>query len=350
MSDLLAVDAAPPGVVDRSTIERYATCPAQAIAIERGLVRDDSLAAESGSAVHEALSRATADYMQSRGNLTLDDLRDDVLQGVAGSRPDIQPDAIAGVRASVWSWARFLKGIHHENILRFDGGDGDRSGQVAWNLDDLQMRVTAEVDLLFAGPSPQVIHEIDYKSGHAFWTAREVATAFQFQLHGWLLLHTYPGVDAVECRIWNTRLNSLTYGVTFKRSDLYNLEYRVHEAAALKRRHEATEFADAETWPEWDRCSGCAAAAICPAAARPIADAAADPARLVDELVARKANVAALEKLAAAIVERTGRDILTPAGNAFGAGKMRKPRKPTLSLYTHGKADNGESTGGNDGC
>jgi hypothetical protein len=342
--DALVVDAPVYTVIDRSQLERWTVCPAQATAIERGLVRDDSLDAESGSAVHLALSRTTDDYVASRGNLSIDELRDEVMQSVGLSRPDIQPGAIEGIRASAWSWGKFLKSIHHQNILRFDGGDGEKTGQLSWDLPDLQIRVTSEVDLLYAGPSEKLVHEVDYKSGHKRHGTIDVATSFQFQLHAWLILHNYPDIDAVEIRVWNTRFNNQTYPVLFRRSDLYYFDLRVHEAAALKRQHEKTEFAQAETWPAVERCELCAAAGICPAASRQIAEAAADPARLVDELVAREENIARLRRLASAIVQRTGRDITTPAGNAFGTGKARKARKPTMSIYSStGKAEeNGE--------
>lgn len=318
--------------VDRSTLENYANCPAMGRFIETGSVLTATNATESGNAAHAALSAGVREWIDSRGQIGVTDLREMVLQAAAASNPDVQPDAIRAVKFTVWQWAKFITGIHPGNILRFDGGSADLSGQIAADMVDLGLRITSEVDLLYAGPSKSLIHEIDYKSGRKHWTAAAVADSFQFALHAWLLLQLYPSVDAIEIRVWCTRSNSLTYGVEWPRSEIYNLGHRVRSAAVAYKRWQNVAPDQCEAWPTIEKCGFCPAASICPAPGRAIRDPARDPETMVDCLVAMEAQADAIRTQLGAIVDQTGEDITTQNGNAFG---VRKPsnRKPTKSLY-----------------
>ena len=81
--------------LDRSLLERCATCPFQARAILDGRVNDSSHAANSGQAVHDAISATITDYIEANGQYEPADLRNMLEQNLRGARPDIQPDAIA---------------------------------------------------------------------------------------------------------------------------------------------------------------------------------------------------------------------------------------------------------------
>lgn len=332
-------------VVDRSTLQRVCECPAQARFIEDRRVRDTSDEAESGSAVHEAFSRVTTAYVESRGQMGVNDIKEELLQLACASRPDIQPDVIAAVRGCAWNWAKFLNGIHHDNVLRWDGGEGDRSGQLAHDFPEFRLRPTTELDLLYVSASSEVLEIIDYKSGWKTWRHDDVADSFQFAMQAWLCLHNYPDVQAVRVRVWNTRLNNLTYAVTYTRADLYALDWRVRSACQAYHENRDRKPEDCATWPTVTKCSMCGAAALCPAASREIQEGALDAAGLVDEIVVRRANLAALEKIAAGIVKRTGQDIVTPAGNCFGTGRPKRKQAPKMEPYSIAKDDDdGESS------
>jgi hypothetical protein len=73
-----------------------------------------------------------------------------------------------------------------------------------------------------------------------------------------------------------------------------------------------------------------------------------DACGLVDEIVAREANLKALQKIAAGIVKSTGRDIETPAGNYFGMGRPKRKQAPKMESYSLKKDDDdGESSSDN---
>lgn len=335
MIDELVAEAPSLPYVDRSTLERFVSCPAMARYVQTKQVITSSFEADSGNAVHDALSIATQEWVSSAGRMGVRDLSESLMQFVAASRPDVQPDAIEALRFCAWPWARFLSDIHPENIIRFDGGEGDRSGQLAFDMPDLGLRITSEVDLLYAGPSKEVIHEVDYKSGRKVWFERDVGDSFQFCVHAWLILHNYPDVEEVEIRVWSTRRagSGITRSVRFKRDDLYHYDHRLRSAAMAYKRWRDTPPEQCDYQPQVERCSLCPAAALCPATGRDIREAAMDRAGLLGRIVATSAVLAKLTDLAEAIVDQDGEDIIGD-GVAFGLGKPSSNRKPTKKLYT----------------
>lgn len=315
--------------VDRSSLERAGECPRQARFIESGRVLSTTFPMESGNAVHNAISQTVTEYVQSQGALSPPDLQEFLRQQLAASRPDLQGDAMEGCRASIYGISRYLTNLHYKNIRRWDGGQGEQSGQLAWDLEDLGLRVTSELDLLHDGPSEEVIHELDWKSGHEKWTSDKVADSFQFQLHAYLVLHNFPDVQAVNIRVWNTRFNQATYSVLFKRESLYNYDYRVRQAALAYLKTQGKTPEACEAWPTVTKCEGCPAAALCDCTKLPEGS----PEQWVDKLVALESQAAGLKKLAAAHVKRTGRDITTQLGNCFGTMKPKAKRAPTMDTY-----------------
>lgn len=274
-------------VVDRSTLERYSTCPAAARFIEAGMVLDSSLAAASGEEVHQAIGRAITSYVDSRGVLSTADVRGELEANVLSSRPDVQPDAIRGLLRSVWGIAEYITKRHPDNILRWDGGDGDRSGQLAVDLPGL-CRVTSELDLLHATPAPKVLGEVDWKSGRGAFGIDRIADSFQFQVHAWLVLSTYPEVDCLEVRVWHTRSGFAQYPVSFARKDMPKWTARIRAAVGLWWTHRLTPPTEAPAWPAVEKCRLCPAAAVCPAGVAG-AGVAANPVQAVDNLIAMEA-------------------------------------------------------------
>jgi CRISPR/Cas system-associated exonuclease Cas4 (RecB family) len=328
-NDLLAsfidLDEAPAiTVLDRSTLERYATCPAQAKFIETGRVMDRSAAAESGNAVHEALSAGVRAYVASRASLNPQELRAEVENAVLSARPDIQPDAVRGLRASLWAWAKWLHGLHPENILRFDGGEGVRSGQLAIDIPGV-VRVTSELDFLHSGPSPKLLHEVDWKSGWKSWTVNSIRDSFQFQLHALLVLENYPDVDGLSVTVWDTRRNRRSWPVEFTRADLPAIRARVMSAAGewWRAQHE-----EPPTWPTVDKCSKCPAAMLCPASGE-----SSTVEETVDALAPLEAKVKLMRSFLSVKVGMRGEDIVTEAGNCFGFGKPKRAGRKVAELY-----------------
>jgi hypothetical protein len=330
-SDFLVVEE--PLLADRTTIQNFDECPAKAKFIADGRVMTSSHDAEVGNAIHAAFGEVLTEYVESRGNLGVTDLVDTTVQLLCASRPDVQSDALRSARPSLWAWAKYVNGIHWQNILRYDGGDGEHSGQLAWDLEDMNVRVTSEVDFLHTGRAPELVTEIDYKTGHKLHTAADIEASFQFAMHAWLILENYPQVECVSIRVWNTRVNNLTYGVNWKRADLYQLQFRIRQSVTNWLRYRDKPAEECPTWPTVEKCLWCPAAALCPAIPADVQKLTADPDWLVETMVATQAKLDALEKIATGIVESTGRDIVTASGAAFGTQKPKANRKPTKSLY-----------------
>lgn len=312
-------------LVDRSTAERWATCPWMAKECEQGRGGPVGIAAESGSAIHDCLSAVTASWVASRGAMSLSDLREELVFELCRTRPDIQPEAIKGCQASVWQWAKFIEGIHPENVLRFDGGKGDRCGQLAFDIPDLGARITGEVDLLTASPSPEVIEHVDYKTGHQPYWVSDVQDSFQMQFYAVLILENYPDVKAVRTRIWCTRINRITHAVYFNRDKLHQYKVRIRSALEQRRQH----YDNPPPWPTVEKCSQCQVAARCPVASYPIG---AEPVDVLRDLIAVEARADALRQRLTAHVDATGQDVRLN-GVAFGRSKPKAERKSPATLY-----------------
>ena len=63
MSDFIVEQ---PLIVDRSTLERYATCPLQARMTDLGYARHAGKAAVSGEEVHKAISATVQNYIDTK--------------------------------------------------------------------------------------------------------------------------------------------------------------------------------------------------------------------------------------------------------------------------------------------
>jgi hypothetical protein len=250
-----------------------------------------------------------------------------------GSRSDVQPEAIKCARASLYEWSRYIVNLSPANILRWDGGKGERSGQLSWDMPDLGLRITSEIDLLHASPSPELVIEVDYKGGNKLYSVADVAASFQLSaVHPWLILHNYPHVNAVMVKVWNTRRNRVTYPVEIRREQLSEIAARIRSAALYWKQYHNSLPENAPTWPSLEKCSMCECAAICPAANRDMAQLVGDERGFVDQMVATEAALAKMKDLAKARVKQLERDLEGSGSNRFGTHKV-KERSPTATLY-----------------
>lgn len=319
--------------IDRTTAENW-DCPFKGKAIEDGRAAPVGILAESGQAVHDSFASVVLDWVESHGALEPRDMALDTEFALRNARPDIQPEALRAGRPSVWPWARFISEILPENILRFDGGEKiGRSGQLAWDIPDLGVRYTSELDLLYAGPSPVVLHETDYKGGWKGWTADDVYSSFQFQSHAALVLVNYPKIECLSVEIWNTRANRRTYPVEFTRRNLPDYQARIRNQLELRRTH----FADPPAWPWQEKCRICPAAALCPVRTYPIGE---KPEDVLRQIIAIDAAADALREHLKAHVDATGRDVRC-GSVCFGRSKPPSTRKPNAVMYELSTKENG---------
>ncbi len=327
----------PPAILDRSTVERYAVCPFQGVAVETGMVADVTEAAASGITAHEVLSDTVA--------AVLDDAPDAAGEGLAAaqmSRPDVQPDVLEAVRWSLRGLVHYLRYLDVDqypaprrnpaDILRHDAGQGERSGQLACDILPA-VRLTSRLDLLMPGPDKWTVDETDFKTGFTVYNAGTVAHSFQFQLHALLIFKTYPSCNFVRIRVWHTRFNSLTRWAEFRRDRIGDLEGRVLTAIRARELALAGNAAGetVETWPTAEKCEQCPARQRCPRVAGGawrIMDGAADFAKATEVMAI---ELAAREKALITYAKEHG-PIQLGDGRLFGLPPV-KPKKPTAASY-----------------
>lgn len=293
--------------------------------------------ANTGTAGHLAISQTVTAYIDSHGSLNRTELVDFMIARLHDARPDVQPDVIAACKASVWSVAKLIVEQHHDNILRYDGGEktltDDRSGQIAHAIDHLKVIATCELDLLFSTASKSVLDYVDYKSGWKHWSEESVKRSFQFQFYPWLILQNYPAVECVRVTIWDLRRNRRTYPIEVTREhDMDAIGIRVAHAAGLAKRWAGKNPESVEAWPARDKCSICPAAHLCDALDGDIQAVSESPEKMLQLLVNLETKSDALKKMLKQAVIRSGQDIVLPTGEAFG---FRKPSsRKTASLYS----------------
>lgn len=317
---------------DRSILETAAECPRQARFIELGLVNHVNGFMFSGQESHDAIGEVIGDYVESRGQTGFKDTQELLLQRASASRPDVQPDVIKSLERSAYSIAKYIHEIHPENIRCWDGGRGEHSSQLAYDMEEFGLRITSELDLLHDSESAEVLTEVDFKSGFALWRHGDVRSAFQFQLHALLVAAKFPTIKALEVKIWNTRLNSLTYPVLFKldSESLYPIKYRVRNAALAYFKTRSKEPNDCEAWPLVEKCECCPAAHLCDASKFRNDE---SPEQIVDKIVILESQANGLRKVAQKFVKDSGKEIVTPLGNCFGNDKPKRKMSPKFDVY-----------------
>lgn len=320
--------------IDRSDLEEWAVCPMRAL-LGIGRKKSVGIIAEVGNASHDAISQTISSFVDSQGALNPHDLMLELETNFRSARPDLQPDVIKSLCRSAYAISRIIGDEHYQNILRYDGGAGELTGQLAHDIEDIGVRVTSELDLLMSTPSPEVVQVYDWKSGHKQWNEDDVFKSFQFQLQAWLVLQNYPDVQMVRVSIFNTRTNTKTYSVEFKRHNLADYDSRIRYAATLFVTY--SDKSTAPTWPASDKCDTCPVALWCDAAGGDVNEVKQDPEYWVDQLVALEAKKKAIEKALGPICLGRGQDIVTKSGNAFGFDKPKRSVKPKPTSYSSGK-------------
>jgi hypothetical protein len=336
----------PPILLDRSTLERGGViCPQQEFWIRNGAVGTDSIDTTCGDEVHKILS--TVCRMRQDEGVQLRELVDYMDAAAQTSRPDVQPLVITSLNRAAWPIARMIcqhyngQDRHPDDLIAYDGGAGDRSGQLAADLipaddDRAAVRLTSELDLLMATASDEELDWVDWKSGWKWWTASDVKDAFQFQFHSWLIFHRFPTVQRLNCRVFMTREAIATSPVTFHRDrDFWQIHKRLMTATEIYLELIGDESEDVPAWPTPEKCAICPAASRCSLASRPAADVATNPASALLQYVAVQAAADQLKANLTTFVRKLGQDL--EAGTvAFGANKPKAQRAAVLDVYEIG--------------
>lgn len=319
-------------IVDRSTLERYATCPRQGrfTDIYKPIPNDEMA---SGIEAHDVISKCIGYYIESSMSMSPAELKDQILVEARQCRPDLQPDVMQALSRSAWSIAEYIANLPINAIICHDGGKGSKSGQLAMDL--AACRITSECDLLHATASKEVVQLIDWKTGHKYWTESDVANAFQFQMLALLIFDNFPDVKCVRVSIWNTRSNTKTYSVEFTRERHFEQIFsRVSTASGLYYAYHEQEIEETPHFRKASACEMCQYAFQCWG----IDGAGFCPQVNADNLLFQlhQCQIAAghIEAKLRAMVAAEGSDVIGDlAGLCYGSGKPKADRRPTMSLY-----------------
>lgn len=340
----------PPIILDRSTLERWATCPHQAAQIERGMVTAGGADADSGNAAHEILARAC--FHRHVNGVDAKGLREFIEDAAVRSRPDVQPDVIAALRRA-FPVAQLLcshsTGTDRapEDLLRYDGGSGEHAGQIAGVIvaapeDGSRgpVLLTCELDLLLASKSAEELELVDWKSGRRHWTATDVEESFQFQFYSWLIFYNYPTVNRVSVRVFLARDGLCTSAVEFTRErHVWPIQNRLLSAVELYLQHNRTNVLQVPAWPSPDKCSLCPVANLCATAHAPERDLAVDPEGYLRQYVVLRTAAAKMKRTLTAARKKRGKDF--DFGDVkFGSDKPKTPRAAVCDVY--GGTDDGD--------
>lgn len=327
--------------IDRSTLERFAKCPHQGVLVRRGPKQPAGEAAAVGTAIHEAISRIFADYVEHGAEWKPRDVAEMLEAELMQSPPDVQAEVMDAMRGRIWDLSRLIAEISPANIIGFDGGKTnpdpryDKSGQLSHIFDfPVKWKGTLEFDLIHRTPAPTVLQVTDYKSGHAVWTPTKIAKHFQFRFGALIVFQNFPEVQEVHFVVWAPRRGGSTQPVVFKRERMREWMAEVHSAAVEYFKHKDSLPELVPALPGEEKCSWCPVKLQCRKVWEPARAVAEDPAGFADRLYVIEAALKEGKKLATAYIKQTGDDIRSPNGPGIGyKNPKKKAYAPTLQIY-----------------
>lgn len=356
-------------IVDRSTLEQYASCPLGA-RLKEEKCRSTGVIAVSGTVSHDAISETIKHYVESflhpesgegSGALPARAIRERLEQHIFSGRPDVQPDVIAAMKYFTWKFSEYIAAISPLDIIAFDGGQDvfthipsrDELGEVIRRDDDsivteprcmsgqLDMefnygrrivRVTCEVDLLHETRTKGLVKLVDWKTGFSEYTESVIENDFQLGcVYPLLVLDSCPDAAAVDVVVANTRSSQWTMPVRFYRSDMPSMMARVSSAVNLFMQNRKLPIESVAAHPSREACRLCSAAAFCRVCDEDIKSIKADPVKACDRLYALHRAIEEIEDTLKTCCK--GGDIITPGGNCYGFNKPKRKTKPKAALY-----------------
>ena len=321
-----------PIILDRSTLERYSTCPQQAYLtmifeslkaeasglemffwekeritnadtalIERmkksALYSTTNKACDIGTEIHSLIEQAF-----KACNNDLEVIPQWFVDNLPTIRPDIQPLAIQHARHVADTLANFhvnLLGIEQQLSIVF--------------LPETPMRpaiiVTMRYDLL--GSGIKSLHIADFKTGFKRRTNSETADSFQAQFGAWLLWQQPEYKEVLKVHFWfyESLWGTKAYACFDRDEEHPRLPGLTTQQAIQGRVKETVELFirnNQEAWPTEDKCCWCGMLPFCKLAdmeAKTIAD---DPKLYVDKMVVLDEMLGRMKKAATAWVKAKG--------------------------------------------
>lgn len=337
-------DEPQPEILDRSTLERWANCPQQAYHVAKRQIDDCSYPTVIGTECHSLIANAIATVADSDSIVRPYEFADGLKAVCTPARADVQTRVTDIIRRCAWTLGKLICERASSDIIRFDGGKGNLSGQLGWDITP-HRRVTGEVDLLLATPSREQVELWDWKSGWKHWTATDVRDSFQFQTYAWLIFKNYPEVQSVVVRVLMLAENESTPDYTFRREQVRQIEQRLILAVDLFDLYAKASDADnVPAWPLPDKCALCPATKHCRFVHHRVDDVEKNTADAIRKLAALRAETDRIESALTLIVRKdanaklAGEIVADSNGTkiAWGVNKPKTARAATCGLYEVG--------------
>ena len=300
-----------PIILDRSTLERYATCPRQAYLTmlrealkakaanlevfpwEAERIKDadpelieemekvilqstDSRLCECGNEIHELLKRA---FNECKNDLNL--IPEWLVENLPKIKPNIQPMAIRHARH-----AADMLSEYHVNLIAVEH---QVSLVVIPETETTPVViVTMRYDLLGSGKGN--LHVMDWKTGFKRLTNQEAAESFQAEFGAWLLFQQDPYLEINTIHWWyfETMFGTKAYARFDRNEEHPRLPGLTTERAIKGRVLSAVDLFlknCKDPWPLPYSCSWCDMIPFCPLADMSVKEIADDPKAFVDNLV-----------------------------------------------------------------
>jgi hypothetical protein len=225
---------------------------------------------------------------------------------------------------------------HPDDIKRYDGGEGDMGGQLAYDevLGDTTYRLTGEMDLLLATVSPSELELSDWKSGWTWWTASDVADSFQLGcFYPALIFRNYPTCERLRVRVVMPSYAEITSPIVIDRKQVYGINGRIQTALRIFHEHRNAATPDAvPCHPSNERCGLCNCRQMCRLVKRTVTGLAETLEGRLEQLAATQAAADMLTESLTAHVRKSGQEI--EFGNLrFGTERPKKKKAATCELY-----------------
>ena len=290
-----------------------------------------SMPTESGQEAHKVFGAGMlARWEGATMNEIIQIMRDEMNR----SRPDVQPDVIDACKRYLYKFAENLfftpAGYDRDpdDIVCFDGGTGQQSGQLACVMNEKE-GLTCEVDLLMRGETEGEMELHDWKSGRMHWTSGDVKQSFQFgTFYPYLVFRNYKHINRIHVVIHMPRKYEQTSPVTFHRDDMNAMNER------LIRGLEIANGDCKEIWPMNDKCKLCDVLKHCSMSQTiKVKESGED---MLKSLIIYEAYTKEIKKELKSIVDSSGEiSIINPSGEtiSYGSQKPKVAPKRIMSLY-----------------
>lgn len=356
--------------LDRSTLDRFATCPNQGYlcilleamrAIAQGMevfpweqrmldeahpeliaslgragpLSDDNELCGVGSAIHDLIKAA---FEKCEGDLEI--IPDYFVENLPAIRPDFQPQAIRAARHV----ADVLANIHIKIV------GVEKQLEYVLTTDDIpelkdEVVLTMAYDLFGFGLNFS-IHVNDWKTGYKVRTSSETKDSFQAQFGSWLLWKQpeYAEITTVHWWYQETRFGSRAYAKFVRDEERPRLPHLSTEVAIGARIMEAVRMflqGCTDCWPEEKKCAWCPVIKWCELAHMDAIEIAVNPRKFVDSYIVKTALLRKQKRLMTAYIKGSG----PIKGSKQTFGKAKPSAKFTTEFTDNEQAKGLATTG-----